>query len=114
MTQNIHSTLHWEDLTPKTPQTLSWQLTINVWAEVDEIVEFLVKYGARLNCECQTFASSNRVTYTVVSNADLSASYDIRADTQNPGNNLVILYKATITQSTGEVNAFRPKYLQQY
>ena len=30
MTQNIHSTLNWEDLTPKTPQTLSWQLTINV------------------------------------------------------------------------------------
>ncbi|KJA24213.1 hypothetical protein HYPSUDRAFT_38990 [Hypholoma sublateritium FD-334 SS-4] len=82
MTQNMVLTPNWEDVPSQTPRVLSWQLTINVWAEVDEIVEILVKY--------------------VVSNADWYASYDIRADTQNPGNNIVILYKAIITQSTGE------------
>ncbi len=39
----------------------------------------------------------------VVSNADWSASYEIRADTESTENNLVIVYKATITQNTGEV-----------
>ena len=42
----------------------------------------------------------------VVSNADWSASYEIRADTESKENNLVIVYKATITQNTGEVGIF--------
>lgn len=46
MTQKIDSKPYWEDLPPRTPRVLSWQLTINVWVEIDEIVEILVKYGA--------------------------------------------------------------------
>lgn len=38
--------------------------------------------------------------------ADWTASYDIRADTETKQGAVTILYKAVITQSTGEVIKF--------
>ncbi|KAF9473010.1 hypothetical protein BDN70DRAFT_886320 [Pholiota conissans] len=66
----------------ETPQQQTWQVGVNLWAESIEKVEIYIQY--------------------VVLNADWSASYDIRADTESQGKNITILYKAVIRQNTGE------------
>ncbi|KAF8199017.1 hypothetical protein BJ912DRAFT_1020342 [Pholiota molesta] len=63
-------------------QQQTWQIAVNLWAEAGEDVEINIQY--------------------VVTNADWSASYDIRADTAKQGKNITISYKAVITQNTGE------------
>ena len=50
VTESIDSTPSLKERSLPTTGNLYWQLTINVWVEVDEVVEILVKYGARLNC----------------------------------------------------------------
>ncbi|KAF8150427.1 hypothetical protein BJ912DRAFT_1016763 [Pholiota molesta] len=52
----------------------TWQVAVNLWAEASEDVEIKIQY--------------------VVTNADWSASYDIRADTARQGKNITISYKA--------------------
>ncbi|KJA24214.1 hypothetical protein HYPSUDRAFT_136419 [Hypholoma sublateritium FD-334 SS-4] len=62
---------------------LPWQVSINVWAQTDEEeAEISIIYA--------------------VSNANWTASYDIRADTRISGKNVIIRYKASIRQNTGE------------
>ena len=83
---------------------LPWRIAIDVWAQADEEeAEILIVYGAsRIWSTKQPLTSSSKAVY----NANWTASYDIRADTQSADNNIVIHYKASITQNTGEVSAF--------
>ncbi len=52
VTESINSAPSLRERSLPTTGNLCWQLTINVWAEVDEVVEILVKYGAHLICAC--------------------------------------------------------------
>ncbi len=84
---------------------LPWRVTIDVWAQTDEDeAEILIIYSAS-----QIWSTKHPLTSSskAVNNANWTASYDIRADTtQSADKNIVIHYKASIRQNTGEVSAF--------
>ncbi|KAF9525622.1 hypothetical protein CPB83DRAFT_885409 [Crepidotus variabilis] len=62
--------------------TCRWQVSVLLDADEDDEVKLLLKY--------------------VVRGADWTPSYDIRVNTQKKTDNIVIVYKALISQSTGE------------
>ena len=79
--------------------TQGWQAVVLLDGQVDEEVVLNISYGERFLLGLVSKFSY----YIVVTSASWEPGYDIRVDTQAKEDNASILYKASISQCTGEV-----------
>ncbi|KAJ3526070.1 hypothetical protein NMY22_g10322 [Coprinellus aureogranulatus] len=80
--------------------------TVGVFAEAEAEVELLLKYGASTALHLSTSPAYVPRVVIAVTGASWSALYDVRANTESKETPVEIVYKAAISQNTGEVRPF--------
>jgi len=76
------------------------QVTVGVFADSEADVEVAVIYGTPTHTYCRTWIE----LFPAVSQANWTAGYDIRVNTDTKEKPVKLIYKASIVQSTGEVS----------
>jgi hypothetical protein len=85
---------------PRRDDRLHQRATISVFAEVKGEVQMALIYGMWNDGMRNTVLKSQK---TAVYQANWTAGYDIRVDMQTKDQPIMLMYKAAITQNTGEV-----------